>query len=100
MFVLPSFYEGQPLVIFEAGAAEMAIVTTNVSGMKDFIRDGENGRLVPVGDPLALARTLESAMGEAPRLGPTARADVQAEHLWPHAARRLLDAYRHAIEDA
>jgi glycosyltransferase involved in cell wall biosynthesis len=100
VFVLPSFYEGQPLVILEAGAAEMAIVTTNVSGMKDFIRDGDNGRLVPVGDPAALERTLERAMDEAPRLGPQARADVQAGHLWRHAAQRLLDAYRRAIEDA
>lgn len=97
VFVLPSMFEGQPLSMFEAAAAEMAIVTTKICGMKDFIRDGENGRLVPVGDPEALERALETATAEAPVLGPRARADAMAGHTWRHAANRLVDAYRKAV---
>jgi glycosyltransferase involved in cell wall biosynthesis len=97
VFVLPSVYEGQPLVMFEAAAAEMAIVTTNVCGMKDFIRDGHNGRLVPVGEPAQLERSLEAAMSEAPTLGPRARADVIEGHTWRRSAARLEEAYRAAI---
>lgn len=97
VFVLPSVYEGQPLVMFEAAAAEMAVVTTNVCGMKDFIRPGENGRLVPVGDPQALEQALEASMTDVATLGPQARADVLSGHTWHHSAARLLEAYRAAI---
>ena len=94
--VLPSYFEGQPLVIFEAGAAEMAIVTTNICGMKDFVHDGESGRLVPVGDPAALERALDEAVLHAGDWGPRARAGVITGHTWRHAADRLLEAYRSA----
>lgn len=97
VFVLPSIYEGQPLVLFEAASAEMAIVTTNVCGMKDFIRTGENGRLIPVGDPQALEQALEASMPDVATLGPQARADVLSGHTWRHSAARLLEAYRAAI---
>ena len=40
IFLLPSYFEGQPLAMLEAAALGMGIVTTNVCGMADFIIDG------------------------------------------------------------
>lgn len=80
VFVFPSVFEGMPLVILEAAAAGLAIVTTPVCGMRDLVRDGENGLLVPVGVPQDLAAAvgrLVDAPGEARRLGSAARESVR-----------------------
>jgi len=48
-------WEGLPRVLPEALAAGCPVVTTDVEGAADLIRDGENGRLVPVGAVAELA---------------------------------------------
>ena len=55
---LPSYREGMPKVLLEAAAAGCAVVTTDVTGCREAVRDGETGTLVPVRDPAALARAL------------------------------------------
>jgi glycosyltransferase involved in cell wall biosynthesis len=55
-FVLTSRWEGFPLVILEAMAAEIPVVATNIPGTRDAIRHGVNGWLAPVGDAESLAR--------------------------------------------
>jgi glycosyltransferase involved in cell wall biosynthesis len=39
---LPSYFEGQPLTMLEAAAMGLAILTTNICGMADFIENGIN----------------------------------------------------------
>jgi glycosyltransferase involved in cell wall biosynthesis len=55
VMVLPSFYEGLPLVAIEALAAGRAVVATAVDGTPEVIRDGVTGLTVSPGDPAALA---------------------------------------------
>jgi len=50
--------EGVPKVLLEAAASGRAIVTTDVPGCRDIVRDGINGLLVPRKDPAALARAI------------------------------------------
>lgn len=76
VFVLPSVYEGNARVLTEAAAAARPTVSTDVSGARDTIVDGETGFIVPVGDPEALARQLSTLLSNtelATRMGQRAR---------------------------
>ena len=55
---LPSYHEGLPKVLLEAAACGRPIVTTDVPGCRDVVKDGANGLLVPVKDAVALASAL------------------------------------------
>jgi glycosyltransferase involved in cell wall biosynthesis len=57
---LPSFREGTPRSLIEAAACGRAIVTTDVPGCREVVRDGENGLLVPPRDAAALADALRT----------------------------------------
>jgi glycosyltransferase involved in cell wall biosynthesis len=56
---LPSYREGLPKSLVEAAAAGRAIVTTDVPGCRDVVRDGYNGLLVPPRATTELATALE-----------------------------------------
>jgi len=59
VFVLPTSYpEGMPRSVLEAMATARLIVTSDAAGCRETVVPGENGFLVPVGDPAALAERL------------------------------------------
>lgn len=62
VFVLNSSYEGLPHVVLEAKAAGVPVVATAVGGTPEAIRDGWDGHLVPVGDSVALQRTIATLL--------------------------------------
>ncbi|MEU0481185.1 glycosyltransferase [Streptosporangium sp. NPDC006013] len=62
LLVLSSFYEGLPVVVMEALAAEVPVVSTAVGGVPDLIEHGRNGLLTRPGDPDALAEGILRAM--------------------------------------
>ena len=95
VFMLPSYFEGQPLAMLEAAAFGLAIITTDVCGMRDFISDGENGLLVPSGQPQALFQSLTSLAGNpvfARKLGASAQVKVQ-RYTWDSVALDFENAY-------
>ena len=67
VFVLPSRYppEGQPLVLLEAMAAGLPIVSTRHSGIPHTVRDGREGLIVEPGDTDALADALGRLANDA-----------------------------------
>jgi glycosyltransferase involved in cell wall biosynthesis len=57
-FVMSSDMEGLPLVLLQAAAAGLPIVATDVGGNSEVVVDGENGYLVPPGQPELLAKAM------------------------------------------
>jgi glycosyltransferase involved in cell wall biosynthesis len=74
VFVLGSRYEGLPISLLEAMAAEVACVATRVGGIPEAVTDGVNARTVPPGDPAALAGALTGLLLDAERRGELAAA--------------------------
>ncbi len=65
LVVLPSLYEGLPLVAIEALGAARPMVATEVDGTPEIIIDGQTGLLVPPGDSAALAAAIERLLNDA-----------------------------------
>ncbi len=58
--VVSSFMEGIPVVLMEAMAMELAVVSTNVAGIPELVEHGVSGLLVEPGCPEKLAGALET----------------------------------------
>lgn len=95
VLALPSRKEGLPLVLLEAGAACLPIVTTPVGGIPEMLTDGETALLVPVDDVDALAAALRRMLTEpdlAARLAQTWNSKVKARWTWEQTACGYLAA--------
>jgi glycosyltransferase involved in cell wall biosynthesis len=68
--VLPSLYEGLPLVLIEAMAMEKPVIATEINGTTEIVQHNLNGLLVPAKNVKALSEALEYALDH--------RAGVQA----------------------
>ncbi|HET6794528.1 MAG TPA: glycosyltransferase [Acidimicrobiales bacterium] len=86
---LSSVNEGTPVSLIEAAACARPVVATAVGGVPSVVADGRSGVLVPSGDVEALARGIESLLGDAGRaaaMGEWARRNVAPRY----SATRLL----------
>ncbi len=82
--------EGIPVVIMEAMAAGLPVVSTRHSGIPELVEDGVTGLLVPERDPEALAQALRRLVLDAPgwpEMGRRGRAIVERDY----NTRRLND---------
>lgn len=59
VLVLPSYHEGLPRSVLEAMSMGRAVITTDASGCKETVVNGENGLLVPVGNVPALVQAMD-----------------------------------------
>ena len=57
--VFPSYREGFPNVVMQAGAMGLPSIVTNINGCNEIIIDGENGRIIPAKDVDALYNMME-----------------------------------------
>ncbi len=96
-FVLPSHHEGMPTVLLEAMACGLPSVSTAVGGALEVLTDGENGLLVPVEAPEALAAALLRILDDpaaAEEMGRRARATVEAQYGWRAVSERYLACFQ------
>lgn len=82
-----------PLKVLEMMACGVPIVGTDLPSLRELLRHDRTALLVEPGDPPALARALQTLLGDRPRaarLAHAARAEV-ARYSWDNRARRLLE---------
>ncbi|MBM3255545.1 MAG: glycosyltransferase family 4 protein [Candidatus Omnitrophica bacterium] len=67
LFVLPSLKEGLGLSLMEAMAAGLAVIGSDVGGIKSLIQDGKNGLLFEPANPLALSAAILKILNDPER---------------------------------
>lgn len=60
IFVFPSYREGFPNVVIEAGAMDLPSIVTDINGSREIIEDGKNGIIIPPHDAEALYKAMLS----------------------------------------
>lgn len=64
VLVLPSYREGFPNVLLQAGALHRPCIATNINGCNEIILDGRTGWLVPAKDGIALQAAMEKVLSD------------------------------------
>jgi len=97
ILLCPSLFEGFCKVFLEAMARGMCVVATPTGGMKDIIRDGENGLIVPFHDPDAIASAVRRLIGDPVFASGVAEAGLKtsAEFSWSRTASETAAFYEH-----
>jgi glycosyltransferase involved in cell wall biosynthesis len=62
IFTFPSYREGFPNVVMQAGAMELPSIVTNINGCNEIIEDNVNGLIIPVKDVPALYNAMYDLM--------------------------------------
>lgn len=103
VFALSSDFDNSPNVVLEAMASGLAIVTTDVGGVRELVADRTGatpGAIVVPKDPTALAEAVEqflTAPDVARAAGAFNRTRATTECSWRASALRLLDVYHRVV---
>jgi glycosyltransferase involved in cell wall biosynthesis len=103
LLVLPSLFEGLPVSVLEAMAAERPVVATAIGGTDEAIVSEQSGLLVPPRDPVALAsaiRRLRADPALARRLALAGRARVEREFSSDVTAGHVMRIYDEVLAEA
>ena len=65
VFVFPSYREGFPNVLLQAGAMGIYSIVTNINGSNEIIDNGINGTIIPVKDSSALTEAMLNCLEDA-----------------------------------
>ncbi|HEY3499064.1 MAG TPA: glycosyltransferase [Polyangiaceae bacterium] len=102
VFVLTSRTEGLPLVVLEAMATGLPVVSTSVGGIPDLVQEGVTGYLVPPGEEHALMRRLvwlATHPEEGIRVGKAAREAVFRRHSLDRMAQGYESLYERVVAE-
>src|ERR671925_1504720 len=87
------------MVLTEAFASGTPVTASDIAGYRDVVRDGVDGLLVPMGDPVELGEALHGlAFDQERRARMAAAAWERAERFaWPRVAGEVVEAYEQAM---
>jgi phosphatidylinositol alpha-mannosyltransferase len=101
IFCAPSLgYESFGIVLLEAMAAGLPVVASNIAGYRTVLSDGQEGRLIPPGQPECLADTLRQLLNQPQQrqeMGQQGRLKASQYH-WEQIVDRVLELYRDTVE--
>lgn len=95
--VVPSYREGLPKVLLEAGLAARAVVACDVPGSREVVTHGVSGLLVPPRNSAALADAIARLLGDRPQRAALAKAHqalVAREFSLDQVASEFLKLYQ------
>lgn len=101
IFALPTYGDCLPMVLSEASAAGLAVVSTALAAIPEVVHEGETGLLVPVGDVKTLEEALRRLVLQPElrlRLGERAITHVSREYDAQKNASRLLELLKGEVD--
>jgi glycosyltransferase involved in cell wall biosynthesis len=93
LFVLPSFFEGQPLSLLQAMSVGKCCITTNSCGQKDIITNDYNGLLISIGNSFELSENIYKCFNNSEiskRIGNNAKEDMKLRS-WEIVSNEVSD---------
>ena len=86
-FVMPSYREGFPNTVLEAGAMGLPSIVTDINGSREIIKEGENGMIVPPRDEESLFRAMQVML----------QSNIDRSRMAENARRMIGDRFEQGI---
>ncbi|MBR5118180.1 MAG: glycosyltransferase family 4 protein [Muribaculaceae bacterium] len=100
--VFPSYREGFPNVVIEAGAMGLPSIVTDINGSREIIIEGENGTIIPSRDVEALYQAMRRFImhpDDVKRMAANARPLVASRYEQSYVRQCLKDFYKQILEE-
>ncbi len=99
VFALSSQFDNSPNVLLEAMSSGVPIVSTDVGGVRHYVKPGINGELVPSGSSEELARSLLTLLdrNRGREIGRANRQEVVERYSWSNSAAHLRRVYERVL---
>jgi glycosyltransferase involved in cell wall biosynthesis len=97
VFVFPSYREGFPNVVLQAGAMGLPCIVTNISGSNEIIQDNSNGIVIPVRDTQSLLTQMDLLLQDnvlTNNLAQSAREIIVTRYKQQMVWEAVLDTYK------
>lgn len=99
--VFPSYREGFPNVVMQAGAMELPSIVSDINGCNEIIIEGENGTIIPVKNTIAIRQAMQKMMNDRvyyKKLEENARTMIQSRYEQSVVWNALLEEYNGLIK--
>lgn len=100
--VLPSYREGVPNGVIQAGAMGLPCIVTDINGSNEIIIHGENGIVIPARNMIAVQGAMETLISNHTlysRLAQNARPMIVSRYKQQQVWSALLEEYHHALKE-
>lgn len=94
-YILPSYNEGLPISVLEAMSYSLPVISTNIGGIPEILKDGVNGYLVHPGNKNEIEKAINNLMedkGLRQKMGAASRNKAK-EHLPEYVEKQLSNLY-------
>ena len=99
-FVFPSYREGFPNTVLEAGAMGLPSIVTDINGSREIIIEGENGSIIPPGDKDSLYKAMKKIINnskERQQMASKARGLIASRYEQGYVRKCLFDFYNEIL---
>jgi glycosyltransferase involved in cell wall biosynthesis len=101
-FVFPSYREGFPNVVIQAGSMELPSIVTDINGCNEIIKEGKNGTIIPVKDQKALfdaMKKLASDKGFYSKLQVNTKKMIVSRYEQRYVWECILEEYKNLVKN-